>query len=133
MFLADTFSALMVVCTSQCSSEDNLLLCAKQLITGGAIVDAHDRYVLYNTKAIDFVIIIYILIYLVSSFYAISICPVSSVLPVFLEGTLMQKTQNINCFSIVQNVQTLKTILKKFFLPIFEQEISSKTVAVLAH
>ena len=36
-------------------------------------------------------------------------------------------------FSIVQNVQTLKTIFLNFFLPLFEQEKSSKTVAVLAH
>ena len=36
-------------------------------------------------------------------------------------------------FSIVQNVQTLKTIFLYFFLPLFEQEKSSKTVAVLGH
>ena len=46
----------------------------------------------------------------------------------------MQKTQNI--FKILfnsSNVQALKTIFLYFFLPLFEQEKSSKTVAVLAH
>jgi hypothetical protein len=42
--ITDTFSALMAVCASQCNTEDHLLLCAKQLLVSGALVNAFDRH-----------------------------------------------------------------------------------------
>ena len=44
---SDTFSALMAVCASQHSTEDELVLCAKHLIASGAVMNACDRYELY--------------------------------------------------------------------------------------
>ena len=40
----DTFSALMAVCCSRCDSEERLALCAKVLISDGAVVNEHDRH-----------------------------------------------------------------------------------------
>ena len=52
--ITDTFSALMAVCASQCNTEDHLLLCAKQLLVSGALVNAFDRSVVCASNYIVF-------------------------------------------------------------------------------